>query len=192
MKVKDMRRSSWQTLKEKEQIILPCSYGNAQGKVSLMKIKKISVPFSAMFHGRKYILAERDYTWVQLAMENDFAWFTAMFDEKGTFLQIYIDLTCGNQTQRENPVFEDLYIDYVVCDHQMMELDRDELLSAYDNSLISEELYKRALEQSRILSEALRKNTDEITAYFEDLLHMLEDAERNILPKLRLKELTFL
>jgi predicted RNA-binding protein associated with RNAse of E/G family len=129
MEIRDMRRTAWRRVKQKEQIILPCSCGNVQGKVSLLKIREVSEPFSAVFNGERIMLAERNYSWLQLAMENDFAWFTVMFDDSDRFLQVYVDLTCGNLTDRDNPVFEDLYLDYVLCEGQVKEMDADELES---------------------------------------------------------------
>lgn len=192
MEIRDMRRTAWRRVKQKEQIILPCSCGNVQGKVSLLKIREISEPFSAVFNGERIVLAERNYSWLQLAMENDFAWFTVMFDDSDRFLQVYVDLTCGNLTDRDNPVFEDLYLDYVLCEGQVKEMDADELAAAFENGTLSETVYVKAQEHGKILYSVLQANAKEITSYFENLLKRLQECGNDDLPKLRLDPLSFM
>lgn len=192
MEIRDMRRTAWRRVKQKEQIILPCSCGNVQGKVSLLKIREVSEPFSAVFNGEQIVLAERNYSWLQLAMENDFAWFTVMFDDNDRFLQVYADLTCGNRTDIDNPVFEDLYLDYVLCEGQVKELDADELAAAYENGTLSETVYVKAKEHGKILYSVLQANAREITSYFENLLKRLQECGNDDLPKLRLDPLSFI
>ena len=192
MEIRDMRRTAWRRVKQKEQIILPCSCGNVQGKVSLLKIREVSEPFSAVFNGERIMLAERNYSWLQLAMENDFAWFTVMFDDSDRFLQVYVDLTCGNRTDRDNPVFEDLYLDYVLCEGQVKEMDADELAAAFENGTLSETVYVKAQEHGKILYSVLQANAKEITSYFENLLKHLQECGNDDLPKLRLDQLSFI
>ena len=192
MEIRDMRRTAWRRVKQKEQIILPCSCGNVQGKVSLLKIREVSEPFSAVFNGERIVLAERNYSWLQLAMENDFAWFTVMFDDSDRFLQVYVDLTCGNRTDRDNPVFEDLYLDYVLCEGQVKEMDADELAAAFENGTLSETVYVKAKEHGKILYSVLQANAKEITSYFENLLKRLQECGNDDLPKLRLDPLSFM
>ena len=192
MEIRDMRRTAWRRVKQKEQIILPCSCGNVQGKVSLLKIREVSEPFSAVFNGERIMLAERNYSWLQLAMENDFAWFTVMFDDSDRFLQVYVDLTCGNLTDRDNPVFEDLYLDYVLCEGQVKEMDADELAAAFENGTLSETVYVKAQEHGKILYGVLQANAKEITSYFENLLKHLQECGNDDLPKLRLDQLSFI
>lgn len=192
MEIRDMRRTAWRRVKQKEQIILPCSCGNVQGKVSLLKIREVSEPFSAVFNGERIVLAERNYSWLQLAMENDFAWFTVMFDDSDRFLQVYADLTCGNRTDIDNPVFEDLYLDYVLCEGQVKEMDADELAAAFENGTLSETVYVKAQEHGKILYSVLQANAKEITSYFENLLKRLQECGNDDLPKLRLDPLSFM
>ena len=187
--IKDMNRSEWTRVSAKEQFIIPCSYGKRIGKISLLKIMQVSEPFSADFEGETVRLADRDFTWLQLAMEKDFAWFTVMFDEHGKFIQIYADLTCGNQTEADNPVFTDLYLDDVVYKGKVKQLDLDELEAAVERHDIDEETYRKALVNGKMLYEALSAHTEELVAFFEDLYRMLEDKD---LPKLRLPELSFI
>lgn len=187
--IKDMNRSEWTRVSAKEQFIIPCSYGKRTGKISLLKIMQVSEPFSADFEGETVRLADRDFTWLQLAMEKDFAWFTVMFDEHGEFIQIYADLTCGNQTEPDNPVFTDLYLDDVVYKGKVKQLDLDELEAAFERHDIDEETYRKALVNGKMLYEALSAHTEETVSFFEDLYRMLEDKD---LPKLRLPELSFI
>lgn len=127
MVTKDMARSEWTRIRSKKQIILPCSVDGRQGKISLMKLLDVMDPFSRVYNGREIVLADNGYYWLQLAMENDHAWFTVMFDDQGKLLQIYVDITNGNHTEQDDPTFEDLFLDYVVYGDDVYELDRNEL-----------------------------------------------------------------
>jgi predicted RNA-binding protein associated with RNAse of E/G family len=189
IQIKDMNRSEWTRVTEKEQKTIPCACADHAGKISLLKIIRVNEPFAAAFEEETVLLADTGFTWLQLAMENDFVWFTVMFDPRDQFVQIYADLTDGNQTDSGNPVFRDLYLDFVVYKGKVKQLDLDELEEAYRRHEILEETYRKALENGKMLYEALCAHTEEIVSFFEELFFILKNED---LPKLQLPVLSFM
>ncbi len=166
MITKDMARSEWTRIRSKEQIILPCSFEARQGKISLMKLLDVSEPFSRFFDSKEILLADNDYYWLQLALEGEHAWFTVMFDDEGTLLQIYVDVTNGNDTNKDDPTFEDLFLDYVVYGENIYELDRDELDAAYASGYITKEQYDTAQGSGKVILQFLSGHLPEVKAFF--------------------------
>ena len=148
MRTRDMNRSEWTEITEKKQIIRNFTSDGKAGKISLMKILDISEPFAVNRGGITTVLLDRNYTWLQAALESEYIWLTAMFDEHDRFLQLYADLTDGNHMDSDNPCFEDMYLDFVIGEKDFIELDRDELDQAYADHLITEAQYLRTLNEA--------------------------------------------
>ena len=107
---------------------------------------------------------------IQRAFAGEETWLTAAFDEKGTLLQIYFDVTAGNDfSAPRDPGFSDLYLDVVLTPgHGIMTLDRDELDAALESGDVTPAQHRRALEVGAALAEDLRQNGEalcrEVTA----------------------------
>ena len=173
MAEKDMLRSEWTRVRRKEQIILPyfCTYGH--GKISLLKMLEVSEPFFRIYDGKEIVLADNGYYWLQLALDGSHAWFTVMFDDCGRFIQIYVDVTAGNDTEKDNPSFTDLYLDFVVYDGRFYELDRSELDAALAAGAITAEQYRKAREAGAQVKAFLLENLDSLPVYFSDKFNEL-------------------
>jgi predicted RNA-binding protein associated with RNAse of E/G family len=44
-----------------------------------------------MRFGERVVLADKDYYWLEIALENENYWLTAMFNPDGEFVQYYFD-----------------------------------------------------------------------------------------------------
>jgi predicted RNA-binding protein associated with RNAse of E/G family len=178
---RDMLRSSWTRVLSKKQIIRDFSFGELNGKVSLLKILELTAPMRRVMDGDDVVLADTGYCWLQLALDGSHYWFTAMFDEQDRFIQLYVDVTGGNEALAEDPVFEDMYLDYVVYGSRVFELDRDELDEAYSLGEITKEQYERALADGEKMFRDLTQNTERIKAFFgerfEELKRDLEASD---------------
>jgi len=168
MVIKDMERSEWTRIRAKKQIILPFFCEGRHGKISLMKLMDVSTPFCRSYNGREIVLADNGYYWLQLAMEGEHAWFTVMFDALGNLLQIYVDVTSGNETDKDDPTFEDLFLDYVLYGNDVYELDREELEAAHSAGVISEAQCEAALAAGEKISHELTENTEQIKDFFSE------------------------
>ena len=171
---KDMLRSDGHRIRRKRQIIRDFAREGREGKISLLEILEITEPLVREYEGREVVLADRGYFWLQLGLQGDTAWYTVMFDPEGELVQIYVDVTAGNDCERENPVFDDLYLDFVVHGEQVYELDRDELEAAYASGEISGALYETALAAGERLGKLLREQREQIQTFFREQFRQLK------------------
>ena len=168
MPEKDMLRSTWTRVLSKRQVIRDFIRGEDQGKISLLKILEISGQLKRSYEDREVVLADAGYYWLQLAMDRSHAWFTVMFDDQGRLVEIYVDVTDGNDALKDNPTFEDMYLDYVVADGKIHELDRDELEEAFSSGVITKIQYETALAEGAKIRQDLTEHTERITAFFTE------------------------
>ena len=174
MSKKDMSRSAWTRVLCKKQIVRDFARGERRGKISLLKILEIREAFRRSYEGREVVLADVGYYWLQLALEGSHSWFTVMFDEQGGLVQIYVDVTDGNDTLSDDPSFEDMYLDYVVYRGKVRELDRDELDEAFSSGAISQAQYETALIEGARLRAFLSENAQELGSFFTEQFRKLK------------------
>ena len=174
MSKKDMLRSAWTRVRSKKQIIREFACEEHKGKISLLKILELSGPFVRRYEDREIVLADAGYYWLQLAEDRSHAWFTVMFDDQGRFIEIYVDVTDGNDALAENPTFDDMYLDYVVADGKVYELDRDELEEAYASGAVTKEQYDTALAEGEKIRKNLTENTEQAIAFFTEQYEILK------------------
>ena len=173
MAVKDMNRSNWSRVRSKQQLIRTFTRGDQRGKISLLKITEITEPLILHNGERELVLADVGYYWLQLAVDQARAWFTAMYDDQGRFLELYVDVTDGNNALQENPCFDDMYLDYVVSAQKVIELDRNELEDAFAAGVISRTQYENALTAGAAIYRDLTTNREQIKGFFADQFAVL-------------------
>ena len=144
--VKDMRRSDWHRILRREYVSRDCEMHGRRGKESLLVIREVTGPLMVHDGGEDVLIADKDYAWVQIALEGLPFWLTAMYDAQGRLIQIYFDITAGNRfDDPENPVFEDMYLDIVVNSRgELYVQDRDELDEALARGIITREEWNKA------------------------------------------------
>lgn len=172
MNVKTMRRDEWSSILEKKVMIENFDYGELKGKISFLKILKVSSP---IYIGEERLaVADVNHTWIQIAFDNQFFWFTVMFDANDRLFGIYVDMTDGNVVDVDNPYFADMYLDYVIKDEMVLELDRNELDEALINGAISEEQYERTIAEGKKIFGYLKDNKEELKNWLENKLQELK------------------
>ncbi len=162
MNRKTICRDDWTQILEKEVIIRDFTWKGLPGKISLMRILKVSSPLSIDYGNEKVRIVDEGYSWVQFALEGAYFWVTSMFDEADRLVEIYIDMTDGNITDTEDPCFDDLYLDFVVHGDAVLELDRDELSEAYEKGMITKEQYERTSAEGDRVLRYLHENRGEL------------------------------
>ena len=153
VKIKPIDKRNWLRVKEKD-----CAWTSIQereGVAYLIKIKEVTEPLNLMCFGQNVILANVGYYWLQIGLKNENFWLTAMYDEKGEFVQYYFDVTRKNFINGKDSYFEDLFLD-VVChgDDKIEIIDLDELNQALLEQVITQEEY----DLSRMTAEKIMKN----------------------------------
>ena len=94
--IRDMRRSDWHRILERKYTVSPCSFQGMEGVVSLLQIQKVTGPLTVKKEDGDILIADKGFSWLQLAFKEQFFWATVMFDDQGKFLQAYFDITAGN------------------------------------------------------------------------------------------------
>jgi len=146
--IRDMRRSDWHRILEREYKVSPCSFQKMEGVVSLLQIRKVTEPLLVPGeNGEKVLIADVGYSWLQVAFKEQYFWATVMYDNKGRFMQGYFDITGGNSFEdMNNPTFRDMYLDVVLLEgSRILVLDRDELDEAFEQNEITEEQYRKTV-----------------------------------------------
>ena len=182
MSKKDMLRSTWTRVTAKKQIIRELARDGRQGKVSLLKILDINGPLIRNYDNREIVLADVGYYWLQLAFDGEYAWYTVMYNVQKELVQLYVDVTDGNSALCENPIFEDMYLDYVMFEGKVYELDRDELEDAFSEGKITKEQFEKALAEGARIEAELRRDPEGIMRSFRELFErLLPEIEADII-----------
>ena len=165
MNRKDMRRSDWHRILRREYVSRDCRMYGCRGKESLLVIREVSDPLVVYDAGEDALIMEKDYAWVQIALEGLPFWLTAMYDAQGRLIQIYFDITGGNRfDDPENPWFADMYLDIVVNSRgELYVLDRDELDAALAEGAITKDEWDKANAACARLYAYLQENRESVT-----------------------------
>lgn len=162
---KDMRRSDWRRILRREYISRDHQMYGHRGTESLLVIREVTGPLMVHDGGEDVLIAEKDYAWVQIALEGLPFWLTAMYDAQGQLIQIYFDITAGNRfDDPENPTFVDMYLDIVVNSRgELFVMDQDELDEALAEGTITQEEWNKASAACECLHAYLEENREAVT-----------------------------
>jgi predicted RNA-binding protein associated with RNAse of E/G family len=177
--IRDMRRSDWHRILERKYTVSPCGFMDMEGVVSLLQIQKVTEPLRVSGeNGAKVLIADKGFSWLQVAFKEQFFWATVMYDGRGQFLQAYFDITAGNTFEdMDNPKFQDMYLDLVLLeDGRILVLDRDELDEALEQNEIIEEEYERTVKAGEELYRLLQENGEEFLRFCREWRKKLLEA----------------
>ncbi len=168
--IRDMRRSDWHRIQKRTYLAENSRFQDMEGVVSLLRIEEVEQPLLISSGTEKVLIADYGYSWLQVAFRGQYFWATIMYDNTGSFLQGYFDITGGNCfDDRENPTFEDMYLDLVLQkDGQIQILDEEELDEALEQKQISQKQYEDAKAECRWLYSFLKENQKEFLQFCED------------------------
>ena len=171
-----MKRSDWFRCLEKDYSYKEFTFDKFSGIVSSSKLKKLTGPLVIHYEMGDVLLADDNYTWLQLAFRDECFWLTAMYDDKDNLIQLYFDITKGNFFEEEdNPYFYDMFLDVVVTkEGRIVILDEDELKMALENNIISVQEYQEANNIVKELVSYLEKNKDNLIKYCYQLLQEMK------------------
>ena len=178
--IRDMRRSDWHRILERKYTVSPCSFQGMKGVVSLLQIQKVTEPLRVSGeNGAKVLIADKGFSWLQVAFREQFFWATVMYDDRGKFLQAYFDITAGNTFEdTDNPKFRDMYLDLVLLDDgRILVLDKDELDEALGQKEITEEEYQNTVKAGEELYRFLQANGEAFLQFCREWREKLLEAE---------------
>lgn len=164
MNIKDMKRTNWPRVVRKAYIARDFQNGGIRGQVSLSILQELTAPLTVHYPFDDVLIADTGYHWLQVALENQYVWTTAMYDRDGKLVNLYFDITGGNCfDDPENPCFRDMYLDIVASGDHLLILDQDELDEALENGDITREEYDRTETVCGELFAWLQENRDKVT-----------------------------
>ena len=158
-KVRHIRRDDWTDFHEKTYTRSRILFRGVETEAQLMHIGRAEKPFSVPCNGKRLVIADSGYAWLQLAPKGGHWWMTAMYAPDGAPVQYYFDVTAGNVlTDGKDAQFEDMYLDIVLhTDGTLEVLDADELRAALDAGDISPEQYEAAVQTGEELKAMLNE-----------------------------------
>ena len=174
MNMKDMKRSNWPRVLRKDYVAQDFENNGIRGQMSLTVLRELTAPLTVKYPFGSVLIADRDYHWLQIALEGHFFWITAMYDRQGTLVNLYFDITAGNCfDDPENPCFRDMYLDIVASGGHLMILDQEELDEALEAREITREAYDHTEKVCRELYDYLCDNRKEVVEWCEEAHRVL-------------------
>lgn len=169
MGMKDMKRSNWPRVLRKDYVAQDFENNGIRGQMSLTILRELTAPLTVEYPFGKVLIADRDYHWLQIALEGHYFWITAMYNREGTLVDLYFDITAGNCFDNpENPCFRDMYLDIVISGGHLMILDEEELDEALESGNITREEYDQTQKICRELYAYLCHNYEKIMKWCEE------------------------
>lgn len=174
MSIKDMKRTNWPRVLRKDYIAKDFELEGHRGQVSLSILRELTAPLTIHYGFDDVLIADRDYSWLQIALKDQYFWLTAMYDDHGQLIELYFDITGGNRfDDPENPCFEDMYLDIVIAGDTLEILDQDELDEALQNGDITQAEYDHAERVCRELYAYLSANKANVISQCAKAYHAL-------------------
>lgn len=174
MKRKYMNKTNWERIKKSQFKKKKELFLGQKSIIGLINIEEVKEPLILDNNIGKYKIVDNGYKWIQIAIEKENYWITAMFNQKNELIQIYIDITNGNILDEINPYFDDLYIDIVIYNNNIYVLDEEELENAYKKGNILEKEYTLSKETSSRLYKYLKINKNKIIKECYKILDILQ------------------
>ena len=155
--------------------------GNLSGVASIIKFTNIDNKTEVNYNFKHEIIVDNNYTWLQIAFENENYFIKAMYNEKDNLVEVYIDVSKENNfSDISNPYYLDLFLDIVVpAKGHIYHMDDIELMKAYNEGIITKKEYATAKKVCKKLEEYLEENRDEFLKYLwrlkEELSYELDN-----------------
>lgn len=170
IKKKTMKRDEWPNKNFKQVVINPENINGKKAFVGLIwwqeGIDRVEV------NNKSLLIVDKNFTWLQIAIEDQSYWITSMYDDSDNFIEAYFDLNSKNILDEENPYFYDMFTDIIISkDHSVHILDEDELLKAYKDETISKDTYDHIKKLTKELYDYITLNVEEILKYL-DIKHL--------------------
>lgn len=161
-----MKRTDWSRLLEKQYMSKEISVNGINGVASLTIMDKLTAPLEVDAPMGKTMIANTNYKWLQLALEKQNFWLTAMYDDNDNLIQIYFDITDNNYFDDiTNPYCYDLFTDIVFTKDNVYIVDEDELDMAYSENVVTDKQYKKVKDVTKKLYDYIVLNKEEIIEY---------------------------
>nr|WP_232796181.1 DUF402 domain-containing protein [Staphylococcus canis] len=145
VKIKYLDKRHWRRLLDHDYTEVRVNNNKFKGIIGLITMNKVREPLEVSVIGKRMIVADDHYQWLQILPEKKRYSITVMFDTEGRPLQYYFDVNLKNITQKGKARTLDLCLDVLVLPTGQYELvDEDDLKRALKNKKITQKQYHEA------------------------------------------------
>jgi predicted RNA-binding protein associated with RNAse of E/G family len=178
LSVKDISRSHWPRIIDRSAAYMTVNDGDFTGEIGLLRLNRVKAPLEKTYVDRTVRIVDDGYYWLQLAAPDVPYWLTAMYDDKGRFIQFYFDISDRNVILPDGKAyFIDLLLDVVMAaDGGVYLLDEDELSDALAKGEITQAQYDGAHEAARGIVAMLERDKDALIAVCRKYFDLLKDT----------------
>lgn len=170
MKTKYISRKDWHRILASNVTFCEKHYPHLHAMISLFRIHKVTAPLFVPACGQPFCAANDGYAWLHLLPEGENWCLTAMFDETGTPVQYYFDISENNTLDGEDSRFSDLYLDIVCLPDGRTELiDQVDLDQALSDGSITQAQYTLAQYTAHTLQASIEANFPRLSAFLQTL-----------------------
>jgi len=175
IKKKTLKKTDWRRVTKSASAYKPLVYPEFKGMAGLFAIHEVTAPLIVTLLGKRIVMADRGYHWLQIGPEEENWWLTVQYGADDKPIQYYFDITKDNRICGEDSFFFDLFLDIVLLpDGRIARLDADELEQAYSEGLIDKDDYNLALRTAEKLVAALPRERFRLTAFCDKIFHELK------------------
>ena len=170
MNVKHISRKDWQRILRSEVVFCEKRLPEMHFMSSLYRIHEVIAPLHVKACRQSFCAADAGYAWLHVLPEGENWCLTAMFDETGTPVQYYFDISENNTLDGENSRFTDLYLDIVCLPDSRTELiDQPDLDQALSDAVITQEQYDLAQHTAQTLQPLIESDFSRLSAFLQSL-----------------------
>lgn len=179
VKKKTLKKTDWKRITKSASAYLPLDFPGLKGMAGLFAIREVTAPLIVTLLGKRIVLADRGFHWLQIGPEHENWWLTVQYDAEDKTIQYYFDITKDNTICGEESFFLDLFLDVVLLpDGRIAILDADELEQAYSEDLISEDDYRLANKTGEKIIAALPRERFRLMAFCDKIFAELKTGLR--------------
>ncbi len=174
-----MKQTDWERVTKSASACLPLDFPGLKGIARLFEIRQVTAPLIVTLFGKRTVMADRGFYWLQIGSENENWWLTVQYEADGQPIQYYFDVTKNNTICGEESYYSDLFIDVVLLpDGTIITLDADELEQALAEGLIYEDDYRLAVSVAEKIAAALPRERFRLAEFCDKIFAELKTGLR--------------
>ena len=134
-----------------------------KGYACFLKLQNIQKPLIVNNGKEEICIRDNGYEWIEVYPDNSKYAITIMFDDNNNLIEWYFDISKNVGIENGIPFEDDLYLDLIITPNgERLVVDEDELLSAKDSGVITQEDVDSAYSTLQLLDNKYCNNIQEL------------------------------